>query len=94
MKLLPARTAVLNYMDSVDEADVYQVMSALKSQYGNEKQFTQALFLEHLMSLECNGYLVQIGYDLDENGNLRIRYQINEDGRQAVQKYIAKEFRK
>ncbi len=45
------------------------------------------------MSLECNGYLVQTGYDLDENGNLRIRYQINDDGRYAVEKYIAKEFR-
>ncbi|AWL25843.1 MULTISPECIES: hypothetical protein [Streptococcus] len=93
MKLLPARTAVLNYMNTVEEADVFQVMSALKSQFGNEKQFREDLFLEHLMSLECNGYLVQTGYDLDENGNLRIRYQINDDGRYAVEKYIAKEFR-
>ncbi len=36
MKLLPARTAVLNYMNTVEEADVFQVMSALKSQFGNE----------------------------------------------------------
>ncbi|MGQ7636214.1 transcriptional regulator [Streptococcus suis] len=93
MKLLPARTAVLHYMNTVEEADVFQVMSALKSQFGNEKQFREDLFLEHLMSLECNGYLVQTGYDLDENGNLRIRYQINDDGRYAVEKYIAKEFR-
>ena len=29
MAILPARTAVLNYMNTVDEADVYQVMEAL-----------------------------------------------------------------
>ncbi|MER0122630.1 hypothetical protein ABPH35_02500 [Streptococcus sp. ZJ93] len=94
MRLLPARTAVLNYMDSVSEADVKQVMSALKSQYGSEKQFTVELFLEHLMSLECNGYLEQSGYDLDESGDLRIHYKITEDGKAAAEKYIAKEFRK
>ena len=54
MAILPARTAVLNYMNTVDEADVYQVMEALKSIYGEEKHFTVPIFLEHLMSLECN----------------------------------------
>ncbi|MGT2784555.1 hypothetical protein [Streptococcus merionis] len=93
MGLLPARTAVLNYMSTVDEADTQQVMLALKSQYGREKQFTEPLFLEHLMSLECNGYLEQTGYDLDELGNLRIRYKITEDGQSAVEKYVVKEFR-
>lgn len=42
------------------------------------------------MSLECNGYLVQTGYGLNTDGKLSIRYKINEDGKQAVQKYIAK----
>ena len=90
MATLPARTAVLNFMNTVDEADVYQVMDALKSIYGQEKQFTVSSFLEHLMSLECNGYLVQTGYDFNSNGDLSIRYKINDDGRRAVQKYISK----
>lgn len=89
MATLPARTAVLHFMNTVDEADVYQVMDALKSIYGQEKQFTVPSFLEHLMSLECNGYLVQTGYGLNSNGDLSIRYQINDDGKQAVQKYIS-----
>ena len=37
MAILPARTAVLNYMNTVDEADVYQVMEALRSVYSKEK---------------------------------------------------------
>ena len=90
MAILPARPAVLDYMNTVDEADVYQVMEALKNVYGKEKHFTVPIFLEHLMSLECNGYLVQTGYGLNTDGNLSIRYQINEDGKQAVQKYIVK----
>lgn len=94
MGLLPARTAVLNYMNTVDEADVHQVMAALKAQYGQEKQFTEPLFLEHLMSLECNGYLEQAGFDLDQNEKLRILFKITEDGRGAVQKYISKAFQK
>ncbi|WNZ88546.1 hypothetical protein QYR58_00545 [Streptococcus iniae] len=92
MGLLPARTAVLNYMNTVSEADVHQVMVALKPQYGQEKQFKEPLFLEHLMSLECNGYLEQAGYDLDDKDDLRILFRITDDGRLAVQKYISKTF--
>lgn len=92
MGLLPARTAVLNYMNKVPQADVSQVMEALKEKYGQEKQFTEPLFLEHLMSLECNGYLEQASYDLDEAGLLRINFKITEEGRLAVQKYISKVF--
>lgn len=94
MRLLPARTAVLNYMSTVEEADVLQVMEALRPLYGSEKQFTVPLFLEHLMSLECNGYLDQVGYDLDENQQLRILYKINADGLDAVKKYISAEYRR
>ncbi|MET3644547.1 hypothetical protein [Streptococcus gallinaceus] len=94
MGLLPARTAVLNYMSTVEKADVHQVMEALRSQYGTEKQFTVPLFLEHLMSLECNGYVEQVGYDLDEQQKLRIFYKINADGLDAVNKYIAAEYKR
>ncbi|MGT2935512.1 hypothetical protein ACVR0P_06580 [Streptococcus castoreus] len=94
MGLLPARTAVLNYMSTVEKADVQQVMDALKSQYGTEKQFTVPLFLEHLMSLECNGYVEQVGYDLDEQQKLRIFYKIKSDGLDAVNKYIAAEYKR
>lgn len=94
MRLLPARTAVLHYMSTVDEADVSQVMAGLKSQYGSEKQFTVPLFLEHLMSLECNGYVDKVGYDLDDKQELRILYKINADGLDAVDKYISAEYKR
>lgn len=45
--LLPARTAVLNYLYSVKSADIKEIMEALKPQYGGERQFTN-LSLIHI----------------------------------------------
>ncbi len=55
--------------------------NALKSIYGQEKQFTVSSFLEHLMSLECKWLsLFRQDNDLNSNGDLSIRYKINDDG--------------
>ena len=37
--LLPARMAVLNYLSTVKNADINEIMEAMKPQYGHEKQF-------------------------------------------------------
>lgn len=86
--LLPARTAVLNYLYKVGSADVNEIMEALKPQYGNERQFTKERYLDHVMSLEANGLLVLAGYGLDKDGELALRYEINDDGKATVEKYI------
>ena len=39
--LLPARTAVLNYLYGVESADVAQIMESLKPRYGGERPFTK-----------------------------------------------------
>jgi DNA-binding PadR family transcriptional regulator len=90
MALLPVRTAVLNYLFDKKTGDVEEIMKALKSLYGTEKQFTKSRFLDHVMSLEANGLINEIGYDLDNNGELRIRYQINDDGISTIKKYVRK----
>ena len=79
--LLPARTAVLNYLYSVKSADIKEIMEALKPQYGGERQFTKERYLDHVMSLEANGLL-----------NLE-SYIINEDGKATVEKYVPKKYR-
>lgn len=91
--LLPARTAVLNYLYKAGKADVNQIMEALKADYGHERQFTRARYLDHVMSLEANGLLAKAGHGLDENGELFIEFEINEDGRSTVEKYIPASFR-
>lgn len=91
--LLPARTAVLNHLSKVGTASVKEVMEALKELYGKEKQFTEALFLEHMMALEANALLEITGYEMDSDNKLSIRYSITEDGKATAEKYIAKKYR-
>ncbi|WP_394523632.1 hypothetical protein [Lacrimispora sp. JR3] len=91
--LLPARTAVLNYLYGVKNADVDQIMEALKPLYGGERQFTKERYMDHVMSLEANGMVNLSSYDLDKNGELRMCYEINDEGRSAVDKYVDKKYR-
>ena len=91
--LLPARTAVLNYLYGVESADVAQIMESLKPQYGGERQFTKQRYLDHVMSLEANGLLDLESYSLDEAGELSLRYVINRDGKATVEKYVPKKYR-
>jgi len=91
--LLPARTAVLNYLYGVKNADISQIMEAIKPLYGGERQFTKDRYLDHVMSLEANGMVNLYSYDLDKNGELRMCYEINDEGRSAVDKYVDKKYR-
>ena len=91
---LPTRMAVLNYMFDHNEVDVKEVMSALKKDYGSEKQFNDTMYLDHLLALEANGLCEMTSYDLDKNSELVMRYMITEDGRQTVSKYVDTAYRK
>ncbi|WP_334329083.1 hypothetical protein [Companilactobacillus sp. HBUAS59699] len=91
--LLPSRTAVLNYMFDKCEVDVKSVMAALKNDYGNEKQFNEKMYLDHLMALEANGMVEMSSYELDENDELIMRYKITDDGKSTVEKYVDKRYR-
>lgn len=90
MALLPVRTAVLKYLYDKHEGDVNDIMAALKPLYGNEKQFIKSRFVDHVMSLEANGLINEAGYGLDDNGELIVRYKINEDGINTINKYVRK----
>ncbi|MDT2640306.1 hypothetical protein P7D31_09285 [Enterococcus dongliensis] len=92
--LLPSRMAVLNHMFDQPEVDVKQVMSALKGDYGNEKQFNEKMYLDHLLALEANGLVEMSSYDLDDSDDLVMRYVITDDGRHTVEKYVDAAYRK
>ncbi len=91
--LLPARMAVINYLSTVKNADVKEIMEAMRPLYGKEKQFTEQMYLDHVMSLEANGLCKLVRYELDENGELSLRFEINDDGRATVEKYVPAKFR-
>ena len=90
MALLPVRTAVLKYLYDHQEGDINEIMEALKPMYGKEGQFKRDRFVDHVMSLEVNGLINEIGYDLDKDGQLLIRYKINDDGITNIKKYVLK----
>jgi len=92
--LLPARTAVLNFLYQAGEADIDKIMEALKPMYGTEKQFNKKMFMEHAMSLEANGLAEMKSYELGQDGELMLRYQITDDGRSTVEKYVPVTFRR
>ena len=91
--LLPARMAVLNYLSSVGNADVNEIMEAMRPLYGKERQFTKDAYLDHVMSLEANGLCSLIRYELDDKDELSLRFAINDDGRSAVEKYVPAKYR-
>ncbi|HWT74831.1 MAG TPA: hypothetical protein VN258_08970 [Mobilitalea sp.] len=90
MALLPVRTAVLKYLYEKKEGDVNEIMRALRPLYGNEKQFTKTRFIDHVMSLEANGLVNESGHGLDDKGELLVRYKINDDGINTINKYVRK----
>ncbi len=90
--LLPARMAVLNRLNKVENADVEGVMEALKKEYGNERQFNYSAYLDHLMALEANGLAELKEYKLKDNGEISLYYGITEDGKDSVNKYVPKKF--
>ena len=91
--LLPARMAVPNYLSSVENADVNEIMEAMRPLYGKERQFTKDAYLDHVMSLEANGLCSLIRYELDDKDELSLRFAINDDGRAAVEKYVPAKYR-
>ena len=91
--LLPARMAVLNYLSSVENADVNEIMEAMRPLYGKARQFTKDAYLDHVMSLEANGLCSLIRYELDDKDELSLRFAINDDGRSAVEKYVPAKYR-
>lgn len=93
MALLPIRTRVLHFMSSVKQADIGLVMDGLKNEYGNERQFTKANFIDHMLSLKANGLIDEVSYDMDEKGELCIFYKINDEGRSTIQKFLPKKWK-
>jgi len=89
MALLPIRSRILDYLSTVDNANVSQVKTALEPEYGSERQFTWKSVYNHLMNLKENELLEELGYEMID-GNLETYYMINDEGRKLVSKYVRK----
>ena len=91
--VLPMRFRLLHHLSTVKENTVDDIMNALKSEYGDEKQFNKINLSDSLFSMKENGLIEDTKVELDSSGELCIYYSINDFGRALLQKYIPKSWK-
>ena len=82
----PLNYAILKYFTTVEKASAKDVVAALKSEYGNNRNLTEKRVLEALMTAEANALLAESGYELDNNGELVLYYSCDDAG--TINNYI------
>ncbi len=88
--ILPLRFRLLHYISTVNKTNVDEIMKALEPEYGTEKQFKKAVFMDHLLDMKANFIIDDNDVTLDDKGELVIYYSINEEGNRLLQKYLPK----
>ena len=89
-ELMPLYYAIVKYFMDGEQHCVDDVINALKPHYGDYKLFTVKDVGEALDTSKENGLLDEVHCDLDPEGNLRIFYQVNDFGRDMIDRYIGK----
>ena len=89
MTMLPFRSRILQFVSTVEQANVSAVLAALEPEYGGERQFTWKSVSNHLMNLKENELLEEVGYELID-GNLETSYTISPEGTKLTEKYMTK----
>lgn len=84
----PLNYAILHFFTKVEKASVDDVMEGLKADYSSFKAFNRESIINALMTAEQNGLIEEIEVDLDENEELVIFYQMNDESKQTIYKFI------
>ena len=89
-ELMPLYYAIVKQFMDDCEYSADDIIGALKPNYGDYKLLTKKDVGEALATAKENGLLDESDYDIDEGGELRIRYRVNEFGRDMIDRYIGK----
>ena len=92
-QILPLRFRMLHFFSTVKEVSADSILEGLKDEYGSERQFSKKNFVEHLLTMKENGIIDETKLELDKNGELKIYYAINDEGRSLLKKYLPKSWR-
>jgi DNA-binding PadR family transcriptional regulator len=84
---LPLRFRLLHLMSTKTQANVHDLMKELKTEYGNEGQFSVKSFEKHLTSMRASGLIQEIDVDIDAQGKLLETFTITDFGRGRL-KYL------
>lgn len=86
--MLPLNYAILKYFTTVERACADDVIAALAPEYGHFKALRKPEVVEALMTAEKNALLEEVGYDLDEEGALRVFYATTPESRATIKRHI------
>ncbi|MBR3181918.1 MAG: hypothetical protein IKF56_04685 [Eggerthellaceae bacterium] len=89
-ELMPLYYAIMKHFMDGNEHSAQDVIDALEPNYGGYKLLTNKDVEEALDTAKENGLIDESSCDLDNSGNLLIRYQINDFGRDMIDRYIGK----
>lgn len=85
MKKLALKLRVFQWAAEYDKPfGIDDVMEALKNEYGNERQFTRKRIDTYLQSFLGACMIDAAEVDLDENGELIIKYVLTDFGRGRI----------
>lgn len=84
----PLHYAILKLFMDGSEKHASEIVEALRDEYAGYKLLTVKDVDETLATAKENGLLDETSCDLDGQGALRIFYQINDFGREMVEKYL------
>lgn len=90
---LPMTFRMLHFFSTVQDGTVDHLMEALKSEYGSERQFQRKNLSSYLFSMRENGLIEDSKVELDENEDLRIFYQITDEGSKLLERYLPKDWK-
>lgn len=90
---LPMTFRMLHFFSTAQDGTVDQLMEALKSEYGSERQFQRKNLSSYLFSMRENGLIEDSKVELDENEDLRIYYRITDEGSRLLGRYLPKDWK-
>ena len=92
MSKLPLRLSILKEIsESKQGHNIKTVMAELEKEYGNERQFHEPAFLDHLLSLKESGLIDESKISVDSDGKLLVDYVVNDEGTKSLKKYLPKQ---
>ena len=89
-ELMPLYYAIVKQFMDGHAYCAEEVVAALEPNYGSYKLLTRKDVEEALATAKENGLLDEVNYDLDDAGDLRVFFQVNDFGRDMIDRYIGK----
>ena len=89
-ELIPLYYAIVKEFMDGEKRCAQDVIEALEPQYGGYKLLTPKDVEEALATAKENGLLDECDYALDDDGKLKVFFQVNDFGRDMIDSYIGK----